>query len=72
MTSPILELLRERSERVTLDMWLEASGVSDVDGEIEVPEEFEDEYRERCRWDAELERKWAATLRAARRGDALA
>jgi len=60
MRSPLMELLREKSaQRVTLDDWLSASGCeNDFDGEIEVPEEFEDEYRERCRLNAELERKW--------------
>jgi len=69
-----MELLRERRRRdhgveraratgetseVTLDGWLSVAGYdNEFDGEIEVPEQFEEEYRERCRLNAELERKW--------------
>ena len=69
MISPLMELLREgrrrearatgKNSEVTLDDWLNASGCdNEIDGEIEVPEEFEEEYRERCLLNAELERKW--------------
>ena len=50
---------RGSAQQLTLDDWLSASGCeNEFNGEIEVPEEFEEEYRERCRLNAELERKW--------------
>jgi hypothetical protein len=55
--SPLMELLREVSVP-TLDDWLSAAGCdNEFDGEIEVPEDFEEEYLERCRMNCD-ERKF--------------
>ena len=60
MRSPTLMLLPESGVEPMLDDWLDAGGVDTFDKQIEIPAEFEEQYRDRCRRNANYERKFAA------------